>query len=319
MNKIRERRLSSIIKAIAFFALLASFFANVSCEREEKAEFKSNLRTNGPPLITSVSIVPQNPNKDSELGVVIRSQDPEGDPVTYAYQWVKDEEEILEENKNILGSEHLRRGDMIQVKVTPSDGKAEGTPFLSPPVKILNSQPVIEEVWIEPKIAYASDRLRALVKGVDRDGDSINYTYQWTKNGALLAEENTDLLEKGRFKRGDTIAVMITPDDRENQGVSKKSQPITIVNSPPIIVSSPPTSIEGSDYVYQVKAHDPDNDPVSFAIKSAPKGMEIDKETGLIRWIIQWKDRGAHSIEIETSDPDGGKSSQRFVLNVEVR
>jgi len=205
------------------------------------------------------------------------------------------------------------------VKVTPSDGKVEGSPFVSAPVRILNSPPAIQEVRIEPRMAYANDPLKVSIKSNDVDGDSIYYTYRWEKNGMVLTEEKTEVLEKGRFKKGDVIAVTVTPDDRESQGSSKKSEPVIIMNSPPIIISSPPTSVEGNDYIYQVKAYDPDDDPLSFALKSAPKGMEINKETGLIRWLIRSQDRGTHSIEVEASDKEGARSFQRFVLNVEFR
>jgi hypothetical protein len=276
------------------------------------------IRTNRLPVITSINITPQNPNKASELGFIIRSQDPDGDLVTYHYQWMKNNEEILGENKDFLKN-FFKKGDLIQVKVIPSDGKASGKPFLSDPVRILNSSPVIKEVRIEPKMAYANDHLKIHIKSEDIDEDSIYYSYRWEKNGVVLTEERTDVLGKDQFKKGDVISVTVTLDDRESQGLSKKSEPITVLNSPPIIVSSPPTSVEENDYIYQVKAYDPDNDSISFALKSAPERMEIDKETGLIRWAIRGQDRGTHSIEIEASDKEGAKSFQRFVLNVEIR
>jgi hypothetical protein len=318
-SKIKHCGLSSIIKAVAFYTILASFFFNFSCGKQKEVEFKSQIQTNRPPIITSVNIVPQTPNKESDLDIITRSQDPDGDPVTYHYQWINNNEEILGEDKNILKSGNFKKGDLIQVRVTPSDGKVEGKPFLSVPVKILNSPPVIQEVRIEPKMAYANDQLKVYIKSNDIDQDSIYYTYQWGKNGAVLTEEKGEVLERGRFKKGDSIAVTVTPNDGESQGISKKSEPITILNSPPIIISSPPTSVEGNDYIYQVKAYDPDNDPIFFALKSAPKGMEIDKETGLVRWAIRGQDRGTHSIEIEASDKEGAKSFQRFVLNIEIR
>jgi hypothetical protein len=309
----------SVVKVIAVCSILLFFFLNFSCGKQKEVEFKSQIRANAPPIITSASIVPPNPKKESDLDLVIRSQDPDGDPVTYHYQWMKNNEEMAGENKNILKNENFKKGDLIQVRVTPSDGKVEGKPFLSVPVKILNSPPVIQEVRIEPRMAYINDQLKVHVKSYDIDGDSVDYIYQWGKNGAVLTEEKTEVLEKGRFKKGDSIAVTVTPNDGESQGISKKSEPITILNSPPIIISSPPTSVEGNDYIYQVKAYDPDNDPIFFALKSAPKGMEIDKETGLVRWAIRGQDRGTHSIEIEASDKEGVKSFQRFVLNVEIR
>ncbi len=305
----------SFVRIVALFSFLISTLGNLSCEKATELGSKIN----SPPIITSLNIVPQNPNKESDLDLTIRSQDPDGDPVIYHYQWMKNNEEISGANMNILKSGNFKKGDLIQVKVVPSDGKTAGEPFLSDPVKILNSPPMLHEVVIEPKMAYANDRLKISTKSDDIDGDSIYYTFQWVKNGVILTEEKTDVLEKGGFKKGDSIAVTVTPDDSESHGTSKKSEPIIILNSPPVIISSPPTSIEGNDYTYQVKAYDPDNDPISFALKSAPKGMEIDKETALIRWAIQTKDRGTHSIEIEASDKEGGKSFQRFVLNVEFR
>jgi hypothetical protein len=115
------------------------------------------------------------------------------------------------------------------------------------------------------------------------------------------------------------VTITVTPDDRESQGSPKRSEPVKILNGPPMIVSSPPTSVEGNDYSYQVKAYDPDNDPIFFNLKSGSEGMTIEKETGFIRWAIQSKDRGTHSIEIEASDQEGAKCFQRFVLNVEIR
>ena len=131
--------------------------------------------------------------------------------------------------------------------------------------------------------------------------------------------ERKDTLERVRFKKGDLISVTIVPDDREIMGSPKKSEPVKIANSPPTIVSSPPTSIEGTKYIYQVKANDPDNDPITFTLKSGPKGMTIDPKSGLLQWQIRAEDKGTHTIEIEVSDNEGAKSYQQYSLAIEVR
>jgi hypothetical protein len=213
----------------------------------------------------------------------------------------------------------FKKGDIILVKVIPYDGKAKGKPFLSNPVKVLNSTPIIQVVRIEPKIASASEDLKAVVKGSDPDGDFIYYAYRWEKNGMIIPEEGKEILERNQFKKGDSIAVTVTPDDRDVTGSPKKSDAVVISNSPPIIISSPPTAVEKSTYLYQVKANDPDNDPVTFVLKSGPKGMEIDKNTGLISWEIRKEDKGAHQVEVEASDNEGAKSTQRYLLTVEFR
>lgn len=299
------------------FCFLFSLVLILSCEGQREREFKS--KSDSPPVITSVNLLPDKPNKESELNLVIRSQDPDGNPVTYYYQWIRNDEEIVGENKSTLKSGNFRKGDLIRVKVTPSNGKVDGKPFLTDPVKILNSPPVMEEVRFEPKMVFSRDNLRVYVKSFDVDGDFVYYTYQWEKNGVVLNDEKADILERTRFKKGDSIRVTVTPDDRETPGSPKKSEPVIISNSPPIIISSPPTSTEGTIYLYKVKASEPDNDPVIFNLKSAPKGMDMDKNTGLIRWEIRPEDRGSYLIAIEASDNEGAKSVQQYTLTVEFK
>lgn len=306
--------------ATPVISFLLIFFVSLhltSCGRSEKTG--SSTKSNTPPEITAASIFPENPTQKSDLGIMIQSKDPDDDPITYDYQWIKNDAEIIGETKPVLKSGTFKKGDIIQVKVIPSDGKVNGAPFFSGSVKILNSPPVIQEISIEPKTAFANNDLKVIVKGFDPDGDFIYYNFRWEKNGVELSEENKEILKQGNFKKGDTITVTVTPDDREVTGEPKKSVPITILNSPPAIVSSPPESIKDSQYIYQVKAHDPDHDPVTFILKSGPKGMEIDQKTGLLRWDIRKEDKGTHQIEIEALDSEGAKSIQRYVLTVDFK
>jgi len=304
-----------LIKILTVFLLLLLLFLGVlACGKGKEREIKT--KTNSPPVITSISILPERPYKGSDLSLSIQSQDPDGDPIIYHYQWLRNDEEIIGLKQSTLKSGNFKKGDIIQVRVMPSDGKVNGKPFLSAGVKIFNSPPVIQGVWIEPKVAYVTDRLKANLKSSDSDGDFIYFTYQWEKNGVVLNEEKEEILEKGRFKKGDTIAVIVIPDDREILGPFKKSETLIISNSPPLIISSPPTSVEKTTYIYQVRANDPDNDPITFTLKSGPKGMEMDKNTGLIKWEIRKEDKVTHSIEIEVSDDAGAKSIQRYTLTI---
>ncbi len=314
MERYRSLSPNRTILLILVFLVLGG---NLSCGRQEITESKTPK--NSPPFITSIRILPQNPNQESILSLVIQSQDPDSDSVIYRYQWLRNNTEIIGGERDTLKCTDLKKGDLIQVEVTPSDGKVNGEPFLSPAVKIPNSPPVIQEARIEPRNAYANDDLNVLAKSADADGDFLHYTYQWEKNGVILAEEKSEALKSGQFKKGDSIVVTVTPEDGGAVGIPKKSEPIVISNSPPVLVSSPTNKIEGNIYTYQVKANDPDNDPILFSLKTAPKGMEIDKQTGFIRWEIRKEDKGKHSFEVEVSDNEGAKSSQRHTLEIDFR
>jgi hypothetical protein len=289
----------------------------LACGREERAI--SGARQNNPPTITSATLLPENPDHESDLSLVVQCEDPEGDSMTYEVQWMINDREIPAGYGSLLKSGNFKKGDSIQVKVTPSDGKTRGKPFLSPVVRINNSLPVIEKVWIEPKVVHAQDQLKGVVESSDKDKDFVYYTYQWEKNGTILTEEKAEMLESGQFKKGDSLSVVVVADDREVRGTPKRSDPVVVSNSPPMITSSPPTSLKGNTYLYQVKAEDPDLDPISFSLKSGPKGMVIDQTTGLLRWEIQKENEGTQVVEIEASDPDGSKSLQHYTLAVEVR
>src|SRR4030042_1445245 len=149
---MNRHRLRTFIRDLTLLLILLSTIGNLSCERqkEENLQSKGNL----PPTISSVLIFPEKPRKEDELHVTVQGQDRDGDPISYRYQWIKNSKEIYGENNNILKGEHFRKGDVIQVNVMPNDGKIDGTSFLSPPLKIINSPPILQELWIEPKTAY---------------------------------------------------------------------------------------------------------------------------------------------------------------------
>jgi len=303
-----------LVIALAGILLLGGAF---SCEeqRGKGSPPKGNL----PPSITSAQILPEKPMVESDLSLLVQCQDPEGDSISYEYQWLKNDQEIPGENKSVLAKGGFRKGDSLRVRVVAGDGKLKGQPFLSEPVQVVNSPPMIQEVRIEPTAVHIHDHPKVTVKGADKDGDFVYYTYQWEINGNPVSEERGEILEQVRLKKGDSIAVLVTPDDRGTLGVARKSDPILVVNSPPVIVSAPPTTAEGNIYLYQVGANDPDQDPLTFTLRQGPRGMTIDAKTGLLRWEIRPEDKGIHTIEIEASDNDGAKSIQRYSLAVDFK
>jgi hypothetical protein len=316
-RRCRDGDKRSTLKAIVLLLTVLIVLPHLSCEGQKTQS--SRPKTNLPPVVLTATVLPEKAYRGTELTIAVQGKDPDGDSVSFQFQWIKNDTEMVGEKSNSLKGDRFNKGDLIRVRVTPSDGKAEGPPFLSSPVAILNAAPEIREVWIEPRRPGAGDNLKAYAKGFDPDGDFVYYNYRWEKNGEVLPEEKGAVLEQGRFKKGDSLAVIITPDDREIQGPPKKSELVLISNSPPIIHSSPPDTLKGTAYRYQVKANDPDQDPVTFILKSAPKGMVMDKGTGLIQWEVGKEDKGTYPIEIEATDNEGGKSVQRFTLTIDFK
>ena len=88
-------------------------------------------------------------------------------------------------------------------------------------------------------------------------------------------------------------------------------------NHRPIINSTPPTTATvGIEYSYQVMATDADGDSLVYSLNTAPEGMVIEVNTGLITWTPTEEQVGEQEVEVEVSD--GKKAAkQEFIITVE--
>ena len=87
--------------------------------------------------------------------------------------------------------------------------------------------------------------------------------------------------------------------------------PFGLAISGTVLASDPPVL-----YSYQVTASDPDDDPLTYTLIKGPPGMTIGAMSGLIEWWVTSKDLGAHEIEVEVADGQGGVDTQIFVLEI---
>lgn len=90
-----------------------------------------------------------------------------------------------------------------------------------------------------------------------------------------------------------------------------------ILNVAPVIISEPIiTATENQQYLYQVKASDPNGDTLTYTLNTIkPEGMDINSESGLISWIPTNNQVGTHQIIVEISD---GKQSLTQSFEIEV-
>jgi hypothetical protein len=201
------------------------------------------------------------------------------------------------------------------IESTPQGKEASSTP-----VRTLNSPPKVTGVTIDPELPRRNSTLKARVEATDPEDDTIAFSFQWIKNGTVLMGEASDTLVDPTLKKGDKIALRVTPYDMQGTGEEVTSQEILILNSAPIITSSPQgQKMKSNLYQYQVVAEDPDGDPITFSLTpSSPKEMTIDPQTGLIQWKVGPKDGGTHTIEVIAADGNGGRCTQKFTLTIKL-
>jgi hypothetical protein len=89
------------------------------------------------------------------------------------------------------------------------------------------------------------------------------------------------------------------------------------VNQGPYITSEPNLEVLGGQvYTYEVEATDPDGDSLTYQLLSAPDGMTIDSETGVINWDTDTIPLGNYSVVVEVSDNRGETALQQYSLSL---
>ena len=271
---------------------------------------------NHPPVIRSVTLAPIPIVREGVVTATVEAEDLDGDALTFMFKWIVNEEPRSEEASATFHPERLNLGDRVTVEAIPHDGKVAGPPVRSQSVVVGNTPPVIRALTIQPGNAKVGDRLVATVEGSDIDGEEIRYTYRWSHNNQVVAESDQGTLDTTGFSRGDVITVSATPHDRGSQGKEQQSELLTLVNSPPKFTSSAPGVLAQGHYGYVVSAVDPENDPYTFVLESAPPGMTIDEKTGRIQWKVPAATAGVHRVKILVKDDHQGWASQELDVNI---
>lgn len=166
---------------------------------------------NTPPEVQSIIITPTSPTINDLLVGAVDVIDIDNNTLTLTYAWYVDGEVVKDSLGNSLdGQTYFQRNQQVYVAVTPYDGFEYGQTIVSDVITIQNSAPLIDEAEILPEEPTPSvDDLICTLPSppTDSDGDDIDITISWTKNGVPYTggtNETTYL--------NDTIPAVFTSD-----------------------------------------------------------------------------------------------------------
>jgi len=175
--------------------------------------------------------------------VITPSTDPDGDAITYIYQWYKDG--VLEQElpTNVVPAASTTKGDIWMCVVTPNDGSENGLSSQGQ-VTIQNGQPTAPMADVTPDMPLATDDIVCSITtpSADPDGDSLTYIYQWYKNGVLEPELITNVVPAASTTEGDIWRCVVAANDGTVSGLSGEDE-VAIQNSP----ASPPINLLPAD------------------------------------------------------------------------
>ncbi|XZE22599.1 FG-GAP-like repeat-containing protein [Pirellulaceae bacterium SH449] len=86
--------------------------------------------------------------------------------------------------------------------------------------------------------------------------------------------------------------------------------------APTIQSTAPGNAVVGQAYVYTLQGTDPEGDSLTYSVRSAPAGFDIDAVSGVITWTPQTSDIGTVTIVLTASDPLGAVAVQSLQVDV---
>jgi hypothetical protein len=274
----------------------------------------AGVTENGPPVMVLAKVLQSPIPLAGPVGAQALAEDPEREPITYSYQWFVNDVLVAGQTNPTFPAELLRRGQMISVEITPSDGKQKGKPVRTPAAPVGNTAPHITSVVLTPQTVQPGGKLTAEVVASDPDHDRVDLTYRWFRNDAVVKEGEEASFDTTGLAPRDKVTVEVTARDSQAMGNMLRSDVVTLGNNAPTIVSTPPAPVTPDQYEYAVRATDFDGDRLTYELETAPAGMTIESATGRIAWMIPPGNRGVFHVKVLAKDGQGGTAYQEFDL-----
>jgi hypothetical protein len=202
------------------------------------------------------------------------------------------------------------RGKTVAVRL----GETQTGPGAS--ISINNAPPEVLDTQMKLIVEGSRRYLESTPEAKDLDQDEVTFTYKWYVNGEPNAFVSENRLEIGDIRKGDLIKLEILPNDGTVDGPVYATLESPVPGSPPNIVSQPPTSFRSTEFVYQVKAQDPDDDLLTYRLEKPPEGAAIDAGTGMLTWPLTTAAPGEYKLTVVVSDSEGQQTTQEFSINV---
>jgi len=279
--------------------------------------------TNDPPKITSVP--PSTILEDKTFRYQIVAKDPDPTRDTLSYKLLTFPKGMTLNAKTgmlswIPENQHAQLSHTVEVQVSDNKQGKDSQRFS---LKVLdqNDPPVFSSK--PPEFATEDKQYLYLLQAKDPDPtkDQLQYQLLQSPKGMTL-DSNGGLLRwtptNQDANQQHTISIQVS-DGRGGHGKQNYKLFVYNQNDPPKITSTPVlTGQLGQLYTYQVQAKDPDptKDTLSYELLANPKGMQIDRNKGLIRWTATSIDVGKHTITIRASDGKGGSDEQTYTLTL---
>lgn len=145
--------------------------------------------------------------------------------------------------------------------------------------EVSNKPPKVERASFSPERFTLTTNVEIEYEVSDPEGDPVDITIVWKRNGEPLDMESSKTLNPDYFRKGDLISCEIIPRDSLGTGKTFTVGPVKVLNTPPIILSAsiiPQDSIyNGVDLNVEIDVEDVDGDSITFKYRWFKNDEEV--------------------------------------------
>lgn len=146
---------------------------------------------NSLPRVVGMTATPDGVHAGTTITVEPQVEDPDGDTITYRYQWLINGQPDSLLIDPFLPGEKVVRGDRLQLQIIPNDGYGDGPVYMSYEMQVPNAPPRITSL---PPETITSLDYRYQVEVADPDDSAFTYRLAAAPEGMRIGE-TTGLIE----------------------------------------------------------------------------------------------------------------------------
>ena len=159
-------------------------------------------------------------------------------------------------------------------------------------------------------------RLRYRLNATDLDGDSLTYDLLVKPDGMVIDAEGTLVWRPTIDQVGSHDVIIRVQDGKGGSDIQVSKIVVNRANSAPAFAETPLsfTATNSVPFQYQFKAHDAEDDPITFSLETSIPNASIDAKTGVLNWTPSYL--GLYSLVIVAADGRGGINKRTIGFQV---
>ncbi|MEH7164418.1 tandem-95 repeat protein, partial [Priestia megaterium] len=274
-----------------------------------------NTPVNDNPVTQNYAVIT---NEDTPLVGQIQATDVDGNSLTFQLQSPPTNGTVTVTNSgSYIYTPNLNFNGTDQFTVLVSDGQG-GTAVSTVTVTVtpVNDPPTV------PNYTFSTQEdspVVGAIVGTDVDGNPLSYQLQnRPTNGITVVNTNGTFSYQPNlnFNGTDQFTVLVS-DGQGGTAVSTVTINVIPVNDPPITSNVSFTIAEDSTLINRVVAVDPDGDPLTFSLQTAPgNGVAVVNANGTFSYQPNLNFNGTDQFTVLVSDGQGGTAVSTVTVTV---